>query len=412
MVKIVASLRNFRDRIRTSISVKARNFLFFFAIIMLLILAIAIRCSPIIRDVYLIKAFDPWIQWYNAEYLNAHTLYEYFNWVDYKSWYPSGIFRGGLRPGLTFTVVVIYKILNFLGFQITLYEVCFFFPAFMGGITVIVMYFLGKEVLNRSTGLFAAFFLAFNPGYLQRTTAGFFDNETIGVFATLMTFLFFLKAIRTGRFSHAVIGGMFLGYLSLSWGGYQFVYLVIPIICIILILTNKYTENILVSYAGVQGTGLLVFSLFSKFRYDSLFSSLDVGGIFLFTVILIIFHIIHTKKTAHEKVYISIIKIVKWVIIPGALIFAIIMWVAPEILPFGFGARFWSILNPLFRENVSIVASVAEQMPSAWGIFYYNTLIPLILVPLGIYFCFKRLNAADIFVIAFVLLMYYFTGSM
>ncbi|UCC19694.1 MAG: hypothetical protein JSV62_00005, partial [Promethearchaeota archaeon] len=47
-----------------------------------------------------------------------------------------------------------------------------------------------------------------------------------------------------------------------------------------------------------------------------------------------------------------------------------------------------------------------------WGIFYYNTLIPLILVPLGIYFCFKRLNAADIFVIAFVLLMYYFTGSM
>ncbi|MFX1419202.1 MAG: STT3 domain-containing protein [Promethearchaeota archaeon] len=412
MVKIVASLRNFRDRIRTSISVKTRNFLFFFAIVLLVILAILIRCSPIIRDVYLIKAFDPWIQWYNAEYLNEHTLYEYFNWVDYKSWYPSGFFRGGLRPGLTFTVVILYKIFNFFGLPISLYQICFFFPAFMGGLTVLVMYFLGKEVLDRSTGLFAAFFLAFNPGYLQRTTAGFFDNETIGVFATLMTFLFFLKAIRTGKFSRAVIGGLFLGYLSLSWGGYQFVYLLIPLICIILVLTNKYSENVLVSYAGVQGTGLLIFSLYSKFRYNSLFSDLSVGGIFLFTIILVIFHIIQTKKTEHPKVYNSIINTVKWVLIPGILIFAIIIWIAPEILPFGFGARFMSILSPLFRENISIVASVAEQMPSAWSVFYYNTLIPLVLVPLGIYFCFKRLNAADIFVIAFIILMYYFTGSM
>jgi asparagine N-glycosylation enzyme membrane subunit Stt3 len=89
-----------------------------------------------------------------------------------------------------------------------------------------------------------------------------------------------------------------------------------------------------------------------------------------------------------------------------------ILWVAPEILPFNFGSRFWSILNPLFRNEISIVASVAEQMPSAWSVFYYNTLIPLTIIPLGVYFCFKRLNAADIFVITFVILMYYFTGSM
>ncbi|MFW9876435.1 MAG: hypothetical protein ACFFG0_25350, partial [Candidatus Thorarchaeota archaeon] len=155
-----------------------------------------------------------------------------------------------------------------------------------------------------------------------------------------------------------------------------------------------------------------IFSLYTKFKYDSLFSDLSVGGIFLFTIILVIFHIIHTKKIEHAKIYDSLITIIKWVVIPGVLIFAIIIWVAPEILPFSFGARFWSILNPLFREDISIVASVAEQMPSAWGVFYYNTLIPLVLVPLGIYFCFKRLNAADIFVISFILLMYYFTGSM
>ncbi|MFX1500084.1 MAG: STT3 domain-containing protein [Promethearchaeota archaeon] len=412
MVKIFTSLKNFRDRVRTSISVKASNILFFIALFLLVTLAILIRLSPLIRGITLIKAFDPWIQWYNAEYLNHHTLYEYFNWVDYKSWYPDGYTRGNLRPGLTFTVVGIYKIFNFIGLPVSLYDICFYFPAFMGGITVLVIYFLGKEILNRATGLFAAFFLAFNPGYLQRTTAGFFDNETIGVFATLMTFLFFLKAVKGGKFSHAVIGGVFLGYLSLSWGGYQFVFLIIPILCAVLILINKYNENVLIAYAGVQGTGLLVYSLYTRFNYNNLFSNLDVGGIFLVTIILIIFHIIYTKKTEHPKLYNNLINIVKWGFLPLTLVFAIIIWISPEILPFGFGARFWTILNPEFRNDIALVASVAEQMPSAWSVFYYNTLIPLILIPLGIYFCFKRLNAPDVFLIAFVILMYYFTGSM
>jgi len=412
MVKISTSLKNFRDRIRTSISVKTSNILFFVALFLLVTLALLIRLSPLIRGITLIKAFDPWIQWYNAEYLNEHTLYEYFTWRDFKSWYPDGYFRGGLRPGLTFTVVGIYKVLHFFGLPISLYDICFYFPAFMGAITVLVMYFLGKEILNRATGLFAAFFLAFSPGYLQRTTAGFFDNETIGVFATLMTFLFFLKAINGGKFTHSIIGGIFLGYLSLSWGGYQFVFLIFPLLCAILILTNKYNENVLLSYAGVQGTGLLIFSLFIKFDYEALFSELDIGGIFLVTIILIIFHLIYTKKSEHPKLYDNLINIIKWGFIPAVLIFAIIIWIFPRILPFGFDSRFWTILNPLFREEIALVASVAEQMPSAWSVFYYNTLIPLILIPLGIYFCFKRLNAADIFVIAFVILMYYFTGSM
>ncbi|MFW9900842.1 MAG: hypothetical protein ACFFDY_06105, partial [Candidatus Thorarchaeota archaeon] len=109
MVKILSSLRNFRDRLRIAISVKVSNFLFFIAIFLVVTLAIIIRCSPIIRSIHLIKAFDPWIQWYNAEYLSTHSIYEYFNWIDYKSWYPQGFYRGGLRPGLTFTVVTIYN---------------------------------------------------------------------------------------------------------------------------------------------------------------------------------------------------------------------------------------------------------------------------------------------------------------
>jgi dolichyl-diphosphooligosaccharide--protein glycosyltransferase len=412
MVKIIASLRNFRDRIRTSISLKTQNVLFFIAIFMVVFLAILLRITPIFRGPRLIKAFDPWIQWYNAEYLSDHSLYEYFNWRDFKSWYPTGFYRGSLRPGLTFTVVILYKILTFFGVPISLYDVCYFFPAIMGGLTVLVIYFLGKEILDRGTGLIAAFFLAFNPGFMQRTMAGFFDNETIGVFASLLTFLFLLKGIRTGKFIFSILGGLSLGYLSLSWGGYQFVYLIIPLLCIILILTDKYNENILITYAVVEGTGLLIFSLYTRYNFNALFTDFETSILFIFTLILIIFHIIQSKKAEHPALYKSIINAVKWGFVPAIIIGAMIVWVAPDLIPFGFGSRFQTILNPLFRDEVSLVASVAEQMPSPWSVFYYNTLIPLVLTPLGIYFCFKVLNASEIFLIAFVILMFYFTGSM
>ncbi|MBY8984588.1 MAG: glycosyltransferase family 39 protein, partial [Candidatus Lokiarchaeota archaeon] len=412
MVKILASLRNFRDRIRASISIKTRNVLFFIAIFLVVFLAVLLRLSPIFRGPRLIKAFDPWIQWYNSEYLSTHTIYEYFNWHDYKSWYPGGIYRGSLRPGLTFTVVAIYNVVNLFGLQISLYDICYFFPAVMGGITVLLTYYLGKEIHDRGTGLIAAFFLAFNPGFMQRTMAGFFDNETIGVFATLLTFLFLLKGMRTGKFIFSILGGLSLGYLSLSWGGYQFVYLIIPIISLILILMDKYNQNVLITYAVIEGTGLLIFSIYTGFNVNALFTDLETGGIFLFTIILVVFHIIQTKRSDHPNAYKNLINGIKWGLIPVIVIFAVIIWVAPDLIPFGFGARFQTILNPLFRENISLVASVAEQMPSPWSVFYYNSLIPLILTPLGIYFAFKLLNAPEIFIIAFVLLMFYFTGSM
>ena len=278
-MSVATSLKNTKDRIRASVSVKTQNFLFFIALSMIVILAIVIRLSPLLRGGQLIKAFDPWIQWYNAEYLNTHSIYDYYNWIDLKSWYPQGYYRGALRPGLTFTIVAIYKIFAFMGIPISLYDLCYFFPAFMGGITVLVMYFLGKEIKDRSCGLIAAFFMAFSVGYMSRTMAGFFDNETIGVFGCLMTLLFFIKTIRTGKLVHSIIGGIFLGYLTLSWGGYTYILLISPVIVAIVVLAKKYNEKVLIAYAGVQGTGLLIFSLYKAFLFDDLISSVETQRI-------------------------------------------------------------------------------------------------------------------------------------
>ncbi|TFG09979.1 MAG: hypothetical protein EU535_08610, partial [Promethearchaeota archaeon] len=412
MSKITSSITNLRDRARASVNIKSRNLLFFTALFLVIIIAIIIRLSPVVIDNYLIKAFDPWIQYYNAEYLSTHSVFEYFNWRDFKSWFPEGYQRGSLRPGLTFTVVFIFQAVNAIGIPISLYDICFYFPAFMGGLTVLAAYLVGKEALDRKCGLIAAFFMAFNTGFMQRTTAGFFDNETIGVFATLMTLYFFLRTIRTGRITDSVLGGLFLGYLTLSWGGYYFVFYLLPIVVGILILIKKYNTNVLIAYSGIIGTALLIFSLYFGFNYNDLFTSLNVGGIFIFLILLIIYHLIYSKKEAFPRFYNGLINFLKWGLIPTIIVLAMILWINPEIIPFGFGGRILSILSPLVREGLSLTASVAEHMPSAWSVFYYNTLIPLIVIPLGLFFLFRRGNAADILLIVFMLTLFYFTGSM
>lgn len=412
MVKIGTAFRNLWDRIRASVSLKAHNGVFFFALTLVVILAIMIRLTPLLRGPLLIKAFDPWIQYYNAKYISEHSLYEYFTWHDKKSWYPGGMDRSSLRPGLPFTAVVIYLILNFIGIPVTIYEVCYYFPAFMGGVTVLAAYFLGKEVYDRNCGLFTAFFLALNTGHMQRTMAGFFDNETIGVFATLMCLTFFLKALRTGKFTHSIIGGIFLGYLSLSWGGYEYVFYMLPIVCLILILMNKYNENVLISYTGVIGTGFLIFSLYANFNSNNFITDLSEGGIFFTIIILTLFHLLYIKRKDYPRFYEIFLNTLKWGLLPGIITVAVIIWEKPEWIPLGIGGRLHSVLSPLAREQMAVVSSVAEHAPSAWSIFYYNTLIPLLLLPLGIFFCFKRLQSADILIMVFLLTLFYFTGSM
>ncbi|TFF88653.1 MAG: hypothetical protein EU548_08590, partial [Promethearchaeota archaeon] len=412
MAKISLSLRNFRDRIRAAVSVKAQNFLFFTALALVIILAVMVRLTPVLRGPALIKAFDPWIQYYNAKFVTEHSLYEYFHWHDYKVWYPTGLQRSNLKPGLPFTAATIYYILNFVGIPISIYEVCFYFPAFMGGMTVLVAYYLGKEVLDRNCGLFTAFFMAFNTGHMQRTMAGFFDNETVGVFASLLCLLFFLKTIRTGKFYHSIISGLALGYLSISWGGSDYIFYLLPLVCGIVVLMNKYNENVLIAYAGTQGMALLVNSLYANFIHSQLFDNMTVGGVFFFSFILLAFHIIFINREKYPRFYDKLLSTIKYSIIPAVLIVGIILWIEPEVLPLGIGPRFLSILSPLLRDSMHIVASVAEHMPSSWSIFYYNTLIPLMLLPLGIYFCFKRGEAPDVLLIVFLLTLFYFTGSM
>jgi len=70
-------------------------------------------------------------------------------------------------------------------------DVCIIFPVLFGALTCIVAYFFGKDIGGKEVGLLSSLFLAVSPAYIGRTILGFYDTETVGILATLLSALFF-----------------------------------------------------------------------------------------------------------------------------------------------------------------------------------------------------------------------------
>nr|CAI5820397.1 unnamed protein product [Callosobruchus analis] len=64
--------------------------------------------------------------------------------------------------------------------------------------------------------------------------------------------------------------------------------------------------------------------------------------------------------------------------------------------------RFYSLLDPSYAKNhIPIIASVSEHQPTSWSSFYFDLQILVFLFPAGLYFCFKQLTDANIFLILY-----------
>ncbi|MHA1680033.1 MAG: STT3 domain-containing protein [Promethearchaeota archaeon] len=410
-VKIKRFFQEGIERSRSSMKISAANIIVAIALLLVFTCAVFIRLAPIFNNVHLIKAFDPWVQYKCTTYIVDNGLWDFLNWVDYQSWYPEGNKLYNMYIGLPLTNAIFYWILSGLGFPVTVYDVCFISPAFMGGVTCIVTYFLGKELLDKKAGLLSAFFMAFSPGYMQRTVAGFYDNETLGVFGTLLCLLFFVRALKRGSVVDGFFGGLSFGYLSLSWGGYTYTALLIPLFTLTLIIFKKYSKRLLLAYTSMMGTGLIIHSFFRRVSIATFFNSSSLLIPLAMLALLPFVEYLYRKKEYNPTFYRNFWKFIKKALIPGLLVAGVVIWVFGDVLLM-LPQRFMTILNPLFRNEVALVASVGEHSPASWSVFYYNTLVPLIFVVPGIYFAYKRGKESDIVLIIFTITLYYFTGSM
>ena len=139
-----------------------------------------IRVLPLQYGAYF-TAFDPLFQYRATEYVVENGFASWWTWHDALSWYPMGRnVATSAYPGIPFAAAILYLIQRTFGLGISLYNICLYFPVFMAILTVISIYYLGKELSGKPTGIFSALFMAINPAFIARTSLGFFDTVIPG----------------------------------------------------------------------------------------------------------------------------------------------------------------------------------------------------------------------------------------
>lgn len=84
--------------------------------------------------------------------------------------------------------------------QHTIDTVAVYFPAVLGALTVIPVYFLGKVMFGQFVGIMAAGLIAVLPGeFLGRSSLGFTDHHVLEVLLTTTALMFVVLAVKGKR---------------------------------------------------------------------------------------------------------------------------------------------------------------------------------------------------------------------
>jgi oligosaccharyl transferase (archaeosortase A-associated) len=188
--------------------------------------------------------------------------------------------------------------------QHTIETVGAYFPAILGALVTIPVYFIGRELFNRTVGLLAAALIAVLPGqYFFRSMLGYTDHHIAEVLFSTTAALLLILAIKRAReneisFSHiwsrnwgnlkkpliyAVLAGLALGIYLDTWrGGLLFVFIVFAYVVIQYTLEHlrgKSTDYLCIIGVPMFLTALLLVIPFlrSLILGDLIVASLTIG---------------------------------------------------------------------------------------------------------------------------------------
>ncbi len=140
-----------------------------------------------------------------------------------------------------------------------------YFPAVLGALTVIPVYYIGKYLGGHKTGILAAILIAFAPGqFLSRSMIGFTDHHVAESLFSTLFIMFFMLAITTAKkknlhfedvlnkrsnvfkepLIYSVVAGVMYSAYQLLWPGASLFLLVVLVYAVIqYILDNFYGES-------------------------------------------------------------------------------------------------------------------------------------------------------------------------
>ena len=375
---------------------------------LILALAATLRLMPLRWGAYL-GEFDPYWHYHVAKYIVENGYPAFFTWHDNMVWYPWG--RDVARttfPGVAFTTAGLYLALRALGFHIDLYDLCVYFPVLMGTLACLAIYFLGREIGGSKVGLLASFFLAVSPSHIQRTSLGFCDDETIGIFTIILFSTFLLKAIDEERSDaehiiYSVLAGLSLGYLCASWGASRYPFAIAAALALVLVVFKRYRPRLLSAYSITFGLALFIAIHVPKLGLKFLWEN-TVMPVVIAIAILAIAELVRRVERTRDKAIIAIVCLAG---LTAAAVAASYLGLVKPV-----GKKFLSVLNPLMRKELPLFESVAEHRPGTWATMFYELGAGLLFALLGIYFAIREPNDKHVFLVIFGLTAIYSAASL
>lgn len=203
--------------------------------------------------------------------------------------YPYGDFAGW-PPLYDWTIALISNIIGFGNPSRHLIEtVGVYFPVFIGSLSVIVIYFLAKEIFsggndgqkkegqNWEIGIISGLLLAVIPAFTQVSFLGFVDHHVAEVLLSTTIYLFFIKALKTENSRNRIIFLLIAGFVLLlalfTWPGTPiFIGIVLAYAIVQSVIDKKYK----ISFAIIGSVIVLFVGLYIFFpgEYQNLNSGI------------------------------------------------------------------------------------------------------------------------------------------
>ncbi|OEU16207.1 putative oligosaccharyl transferase [Fragilariopsis cylindrus CCMP1102] len=367
--------------------------------------------GPVIHE---FDPFDPYFNYRATEYLYEHGAKKFFQWFDYKVWYPLGRPVGStIYPGMQFTAVYIKR---YILDSWSLNDVCCYIPCWFGAIASQQKYrsiALGLFSPALECGVCAMGMMAIVPAHLMRSVGGGYDNESIANTAMLLTFYFWVRSLRNEQSAWmGAIAGLAYFYMVAAWGGYIFVLNLVGVHAAALVAMGRFSPKVYLSYTlfYIIGTSLAIQIPVVGWAPLKSLEQLGPCAVFGGYQLLKVCNFIRGKRDMTRMEFLMLR--VKVFAVTGVVAIVLITAIAPS----GYFGPFSSRVRGLFVQHTKtgnpLVDSVAEHQPASSRSYFQYLHHVCSIAPIGYLLVMTNLSDSSSFLLVWGMTAYYFSHKM
>src|SRR2546428_1067919 len=372
-------------------------------------LAAIIRLLPLRWGAY-ISEFDPYFNFNDMRAITAGGWQSWYSYVNFNAWYRFG--RPPVStsyPGTSLTGTLIYQFLQAIGINISLYDAAVYSPVILGIFGVLVIYFFARDIWGKSAGLLAGLFSAFSSSLISRTDLGFFRNEAVGIPTMVMAFMFFIRAVNPSRslkgtIIYSMLSSVSLIYMTFAWGSFRYAAEVVGLFVLALIVLGRYSPRLLLSYGITIGFFLFTGAELPLLGHTYLTESTTIALLGVMGL-LAVMELSRLAPTTRGRLTVLSLAV-------AGVVAAAVLGVGTGLSSAGLRGKFLATLDAFVRNNIPLVASVAENRPSTWSSLHLEIGRIILLAGFGVFFAFQRLRDSDVLLIVFGVTGFYFAASL